>query len=76
MPFLLNEKYFVSHTRIQENFFAVSKMQLKTVFKSDFLCPLKMHGKRRNARFPIIARGFDRFIFVQFGGRTVVGLYC
>ena len=64
------KKYFVSNTRIQENFLAVSKMQFKTVFKSDFLLPPKMHGKPRIARSPLIARGFDRFIFVQFGGWT------
>ena len=46
------KKYFVSNTRIQENFLSVSKMQSKTVFKSDFLLPPKMHEKRRIASPP------------------------
>ena len=29
----IKKKYFVSNTRIQKNFLAVSEMQFKTVFK-------------------------------------------
>ena len=54
------KKYFESYTRIQENFLAVSEMQFKTVFKSDFLLVLQNARKTSN------------FEFEQFGVWTVV----